>query len=188
MSWAYATEADREGVVMSMIKTPALVFVVVLLVAAAGFVGSFVRGVIGPTDAKPSAPHLAERTNQLPTATEVFNLRSKCAALGEKMLENDFVGSALTHSQVSLYNPRTNRCYVELTAQTANVNIPITYLRTALFDGQTGEMLAYFKLEKGVSSGMVYDRQHQTTKTLDADGYDDAQAYIDKLMQENREQ
>jgi hypothetical protein len=43
------------------------------------------------------------------------------AALGDKVLEgNIIVGTGLSQSQVSHYNERTNRCYVELTIQTAD--------------------------------------------------------------------
>src|SRR3990172_1063562 len=63
-------------------------------------------------------------TFQPPTATEVFRLRSECAKLGEKILENNTVGSAVTQSQVSHYDPQTNRCYVELTVQTADLGTP----------------------------------------------------------------
>jgi hypothetical protein len=52
-----------------------------------------------------SAVAQQQRTHQLPTATEVFNLRSRCAALGERMLEENVIGSALTQSQISHYEP-----------------------------------------------------------------------------------
>ena len=44
-----------------------------------------------------------------PTATEVFNLRSKCAELGEKILKNTAIGDALKKDQLSHYEPKTNR-------------------------------------------------------------------------------
>jgi hypothetical protein len=172
---------------VSMIRALTLVFVIVLLVAVAGVVGYFVHGVIGSPDTKPSAPHLAERTNQLPTATEVFDLRSRCVALGEKIMENNAIGSALTQWQNSHYNPVINRCHVELIVQSANKSIPYQS-QTMLYDGQTGELLATFQVkEDGVRFGMVYDRHHKT-KSWDNLGYDDARAYVDKLMEENREQ
>jgi len=104
-----------------------------------------------------------DRTNRLPSATEVFHLRSECVALGQKILDGNVVGSALSHSQVSHYDPRTNRCYVELTIQTADTTKPLDYLNRVLYDGQTGEMLAVARLEKGKKWGMVFDRQHQIT-------------------------
>jgi hypothetical protein len=54
-----------------------------------------------------------QRTFQPPTVTEVFNLRSKCAALGDKIMEDDFVSSNLSKSNLSHYDPQTNRCYVD---------------------------------------------------------------------------
>jgi len=48
-----------------------------------------------------------------PTATEV------CAELGEKIMEENDIGMAL--SQVSRYDPRINRCYVELIVVAADV-------------------------------------------------------------------
>lgn len=56
------------------------------------------------------------------TATEVFQLRLASAELGQAILANNFIGTALTQDQVSHYIPRTNRCYVELTVQTGDVS------------------------------------------------------------------
>jgi hypothetical protein len=127
----------------------------------------------------------AERSYQLPTATEVFQLRSACAALGQQILEGNFIGSALTQDQVSHYNPRTNRCYVELTVQTADLSKGF-YLSRCLYDGQTREMLASATIEKDKKHGMVYDKQHRTT-TLEHAGWDDAAAYIDAMMADDRQ-
>jgi cAMP phosphodiesterase len=122
-------------------------------------------------------------TYQLPTATEIFNLRSRCIALGDQILESISIGAALTQSQVSHYEPRTNRCYVELTIR-ANLNI-MDYLERTLYDGQTREILAFAKIEKGRKSGIVFDKQHKT-KNLDNEGFDDASAYIDEVMADGR--
>lgn len=132
-----------------------------------------------------SAALAQERGFQLPTATEVFQLRSACAALGQKILENNFVGTALSQDQVSHYNPRTNRCFVDVTVQTADITKPMEYFSRYLFDGQTKQMLAFARIEKGKKVGMVYDHQHQTTN-LDNDGWDDASAYIDAMMADDR--
>jgi hypothetical protein len=48
----------------------------------------------------------------VPSATELFDLQSKCTAMGEKVLQENLVGTALTKEQVSHYNPKDNRCYV----------------------------------------------------------------------------
>src|ERR1035437_3922313 len=74
-------------------------------------------------------PVADEPTFQKPTATEVFNLRTKCAELGEEINgKYDFTGSELaathrlliTQEHFSHYDPQTNRCYVEL-SDTVNI-------------------------------------------------------------------
>jgi len=67
------------------------------------------------------------------------------------------VGIALTKDQVSHYDPQTNRCYVQLTVQIADLSKPDDYFNTTLYDGQTGETLAYARTEHGKKSGMVFD-------------------------------
>jgi uncharacterized protein YqfB (UPF0267 family) len=122
-----------------------------------------------------------------PTATEIFHLRSECATLGEKILSENVVGSALTQSQISRYNPITNRCYVKLTVQSADINKPEKHFSAALYDGQTGEMLAIENMENGQRSGIVFDRNHKSTSDANA-GWDDAQDYIDALMADDRKE
>jgi len=92
-----------------------------------------------PASPVPGAPGSAVY-NQLPTATEVFNLRSECAKLGEKLQHGAASDAARTVSQVSNYRPWTNRCYVELT----------TEHDVSLYDGQTGKMLAHYVREPGL--------------------------------------
>jgi hypothetical protein len=125
----------------------------------------------------------AEKTNQLPTATEVFNLRSRCAALGEKLLEGNIIGTGLSQYQISHYNARTNRCYVELSIQTAET--AFDYVNRVLYDGQTNEVLASAWQKKGKLSGMVFDKEHKIT-TLENSGFDDANSYIDDMMADDR--
>src|SRR5690348_10559664 len=60
-------------------------------------------------------PLVEAPSSRSPTATEVFNLRSQCAELGEKIMKNTVIGDALKKDQVSHYEPQTNRCYVQLT-------------------------------------------------------------------------
>jgi hypothetical protein len=137
-------------------------------------------GFFWPCEAENPSP---EMTNRLPTATEVFHLRSECAALGRKILDNNVVGSALSQSQISHYDPKSNRCYVELTVQTADLTKPQDVFRRYLFDGQTDDMLAVTRIEKGERSGMVFDRHHDIITDANA-RYDDTTAYIDALMDE----
>jgi hypothetical protein len=93
-----------------------------------------------------SIPALGQPTHQPPTATELFNLRGRCAQLGEKIMRENMVGVALTQSQKSRYDPRTSRCFVELTVQTMDLSKG-DYFALYLFDGQTQEMLAALRIE-----------------------------------------
>ena len=90
-----------------------------------------------------------ERDFRPPSATEVFNLRSRCAELGEKILDQQPFISRTFPSQVSRYDPRTNRCYVESTVLTDDINT----LHRYLFDGRTKEMLAHVARVKGNMEG-----------------------------------
>jgi hypothetical protein len=77
--------------------------------------------------------------------------------MGEKALQNNFIGNALTQEQVSHYNPKDNRCYVKLSVHTADLTTPrenyIEY--DYLYDGQSNEMLAD-TIQKGEKhSGLV---------------------------------
>jgi hypothetical protein len=92
-----------------------------------------------------SAETTNRRTAPLPTAEEVFHLRSECAQLAEKMLENQQKRDELGEdewSQSSHYKPEENRCYVEIAFQTAQTDSPYFQSNDDLFDGQTGERLA----------------------------------------------
>jgi hypothetical protein len=121
-----------------------------------------------------------QRTFELPTATEVFNLRSKCAALGEKILEEDQSTSrSEMRSQRSHYDPQTNRCYVELITLSVNHDVADPYHRI-LFDGQTKDLLAFAQIEKGRRSGLVFGRSPSDV------GWDDANEYIDEMMKDDR--
>ena len=101
------------------------------------------------------------------------------------MLDRNSIGPALSKSQVTRFDPATSHCYVELIMQTADATKPLDYLNRVLFDGQTNEMLAYATLKDGKKFGMVFDKQHRTT-TWDNAFWDDASAYIDEMMLEDR--
>jgi hypothetical protein len=101
------------------------------------------------------------------------------------MLEENTVGIALTQSQVSHYEPRTNRCYIAITVQTANMNVTSALIRRSLYDGQTKELLAWTSWERGRKAGMVYDKQHKMTTWANG-GWDDADAYIEGMMADDR--
>ena len=116
-----------------------------------------------------------------PTATEVFNLRSKCAELGEKIMKNTVIGDGLTKDQVSHYEPKTNRCYVQLTVRNANVAKEDEYFQQYLFDGQTGQVLAAMRREKGTRSGDIFSDPYPPNANPD-ELYLDASIFISKMM------
>ena len=111
---------------------------------------------------------------------KVFNLRSRCAELGQKMLEDYVRHGAPYVTQVSRYHPRTNRCYVELTAFTENYD-------RELYDGQTRQKLAQaVKGKDGKSGGSVSDKQYNRGMGKDGWGWDYTNSYIDQMMDEDR--
>jgi hypothetical protein len=126
----------------------------------------------GQKDAKPA-----------PTATEIFNLRSKCAALGQKIMENNTIGSALTQDVVTHYDPKTNRCYAELDVQMRDLSkFPEEYYSRTVFDAQTGEALAHVERKKGQKSAYVSDGG------LNITDFDTAILKIGELMADDRKQ
>src|SRR6516225_9048941 len=89
---------------------------------------------------------------------EVFN-QSKCAELGEQILDQQPFKSQTFPSQASRYDPRTNRCYVELTVLTDDINTIHRYL----YDGLTKEMLAHAARVKGNKEGKIFNNDRNPT-------------------------
>jgi len=116
-----------------------------------------------------------------PTASEVFNLRSKCAELGEKILKNTVFGAELTKHQLSHYEPKTNSCYVRLTVWNANLTKGDEYFQQYLFDGQTGQVLAAIHREKGIRSGSISIDPNPPNANSD-ELYLDASKFISTMM------
>jgi hypothetical protein len=129
---------------------------------------------------KPSA----ERTFQVPTATEAFHLRSECALLGQKIMEENFIGSALRQPQVSHYTPMTNRCFVQLTVST--VTKPRDNYDIFLYDAQTRDMLASVSVKSGEKFGIIFG-QAPLGSTADA-GFVEVSEFINKTMENDRKQ
>lgn len=150
-----------------------------------------------------------------PTASEVFNLRSQCAKLGSQINEQhdltfrDYYEAMdepvfLEQEEVSHYDPKTNRCYVELEVTVSSVTgadaatpalghisnaarrflktYEIGYLERRLFDGQTGEELAVYwtGLSNGQKWGFLKDAGIVPTYR--------ASTYIDDRMEDDRTQ
>jgi nitrate reductase alpha subunit len=133
------------------------------------------------------APSADTPTFRAPTATEVFDLRSKCAELGEKIIKNTVVRDGLKKEELSHYEPKTNRCYVRLTVWNANVGKGDEYFQQYLFDGQTGQMLAAIHRENGVKSGDLYSEPSPSQGNPD-EMYVDASIFISQMMADDRQQ
>jgi hypothetical protein len=141
-------------------------------------------GQVPPQSVAP-AKKVAAYPNGL-TATEIFNLRSKCAELVDKQAQIlGLVGIALTSEVVSHYNPDTNRCYAE-TVTTKNFSftekkpLPDNYLTTSLHDAQTKKLMMSAQQEGDKRVG--YDYTSQDGLVFD---YDKVLGQINQLMQED---
>lgn len=137
---------------------------------------------------KPSAPKpvVNDPAFRTPTATEVFNLRSKCAELGKKTLEQNIIVPTLAQEQVSHYDPKTNRCYVELDVHMADLTKYEDSYARYLHDGQTGEILAWSRSNKGIKTGFVSGGPPETL--AGETGFFAANGKIDALMADDRKQ
>ena len=159
-------------------------FVVLLAVALTGC-------NVAPKQA--DQPKDIERTYKLPSATEVFNLRTKCTELTDKLVGDSVigvVGAALQYDVVPHYNSKTNHCYAQDTTL-KNFNfvrpknatypeIPNNYLSIALYDVQTKEMLYYASQEGDTKTG--YDYTKGDTIYL---SFEDVSKKMDELMHQD---
>ena len=82
-----------------------------------------------------------------PSATEVFDLRSRCAELAQKLLDGGVHGPFVQAGQKSSYSPVNNRCYVELDFTTADASSPEHQSTRYLYDGQTKQVLAWYRVD-----------------------------------------
>ena len=97
-------------------------------------------------------------------------------------MDENIIGSALTQSQVSRYDPRLGRCFVELTVQNMDLKSPL-YLSRSLFDGQTNELLAASQVrDPDRRWGLIYDRGYKGFELLPDAGFSSTNEYIDKMM------
>jgi hypothetical protein len=125
---------------------------------------------------KPSVqvPQEPQRYSKLPTATEVFNLRTKCAKLGEELDEAMLHGPAVSRETVSNYNSKSNRCYVTLNDTSGKPSHWHTLF--GLYDGQTRELLAvaekYSNQADGGTHGSIYMENNVDTLIECHDGGD----------------
>ena len=133
---------------------------------------------------KPTTPNTAagESAYQRPTATEIFNLRTKCAELGDKLLRLHPVSAPFTEEQASHYDSKTNRCYVDLFVTNFDREGKTgDYASETVFDGQSREELAGYEHKKGKTVAFIKDGPMDTTDV-------EARAKIKDLMADDRKQ
>jgi hypothetical protein len=180
---AYPRGGTRTAKVIWYAVFKKYVLVPVALFVAGGVFWEFVSRLL-PRAATPQATAAQPTTFTVhpPTASEVFALRSKCAELGDQIKDGNVIGTNLTQDVISHYEPKTNRCYVELTVQTADTSAPLAYLNRVLYDGQTKELLAFTRIDKTMKTGGVYVGASLTGDTA----FEEANGFITKLMEDDR--
>ena len=145
---------------------------------------------------------------QPPTASEVFHLRTECAALADKLMHGFEemtptvpipTRTTKSYSVASHYEPTTNRCYADLTSffQTAPVvngrYVPnskdpwVEHRQRALYDAQTKDMLAASFVDGDKRYGNVHEPGHPLVAGAD-ESFNDANDYIDGKMADDRKQ
>jgi hypothetical protein len=136
-----------------------------------------VFAVIGCSKPKPTiTPEQSPRSQRLPSATEVFNLRTKCQEIVNKDVQDSLIGvagSALSVDVKSHYNPVTNHCYAEVTVMKNFFYEPSKvandYRTTTLYDAQTVDLLLGAKQENDKQSGNDFtDETKVPLSTYDA--------------------
>jgi hypothetical protein len=118
-----------------MKSSRALLVLAVILAAAAG---------CGRNEKSGSDRQGSEGTS----ATEIFDLRSRCAELAQKLLDGGVHGPSVQAGQKSSYSPANNRCYVELDFSTADASSPEHQSTRYLYDGQTKQVLAWYRVDR----------------------------------------
>jgi hypothetical protein len=141
-------------------------------------------GVLVAILATASTPgHAQQPVQQPPTATELFNLRSTCAQLGQKLLDKidpQPQAPPIETTQISRYDTTTGHCYVEIDARHTDDN---GYFVRSLFDGKTGKFIAQARKENGSVEGIT----PRNTDAGPGKNYEEANAYINGKMSENHQ-
>lgn len=125
---------------------------------------------------------LGQSCTQKPTATEVFDLRSKCAGLGDWLQRNTYGATGGT----SHYDSSSNRCYVRLVLFESSKDS--VYHAVELYDGQTHEKLASVQSTDGRQWGYLNMRSGKCDPWSDKDRCVPAATnFMDTLMSETPE-
>ena len=102
-------------------------------------------------------------------------------------MENTPASNPLKKDQVSRYEPKTNRCYVQLTVWNPNLTNGEENFEESLLDGQTGQVLATISRKNGTKSGIIYVDPSPLNGNSD-ELYLDASIFINKMMEDDRQQ
>jgi hypothetical protein len=157
------------------------------LVALALALGCLATPAPAPKDnSDAQAPQAAFRQ---PTPTEVFHLRTECAQLAQKIMDENLIGSALTQTIVSRYDPRSNRCYAQLSVLGPEAGPSTGYVNNVLYDAQTRDMLAFATQEKdGRRKAYVFTWIESAAPKGKPTTYEQTLDYINNLMADDRKQ
>jgi len=149
-----------------------------------------------------------------PTATEAFNLRTKCKAMADEKADSleihpmttadgaalglsaasvealnknlDATREVLLSSHSSKYDAKNNRCYVEIFEQKKYGKHKENEIQMRqIYDAKTDDLLAFAQIQNDKKVGMVFDPEHRRTAD-ESFGWDDANAYIDEMMLDKR--
>jgi hypothetical protein len=143
--------------------------------------------VLAGCQSKPATPAKPRMS-----ATEIFNLRTKCQQLTEKWQEDGVLGltgPALTSEVESHYDPVSNHCYAKVTvtknfgyvydAKFKGDKASDDYLTITLGDAQIKKQILMLSQHNG--SRMAMDERKDDSFNV---SYDAVKAEIDRLMSE----
>ncbi len=122
--------------------------------------------------AAPDDPGVAQ-----PTATEIFDLRTKCSELGDKILRLNPVDRSLSSEQNSHYDVKTNRCYVLHFVHSGSFD----YMSEEVFDGQSRELMVSIERRGGKVTTFINGGFIDASES-------DARAKMKSLMGDDRKQ
>jgi hypothetical protein len=129
---------------------------------------------------------------QIPVPVDAVDPRASCRHVAEQKARamlwprpdiddaNDRVLARAYHE--ARFDEARGRCFLEVYqhyTQAGQTEVE----RRRLYDAFSDELLAMTETRSGKESGMVFDRRHRMTSGSNL-GWDDASAYIDRLMAE----
>ncbi len=125
----------------------------------------------------------ADIVDQRARCTQTADLKAQAVFWPRRDIDdaNDRVRARGYHD--ARYDEATGRCYVELYQHYTQAAGQTEIEQRQLYDGFSDELLATADQQSGKRSGMVFDRHHRM-KSYTNLGWDDASAYIDRLMAE----